>query len=229
MASSESLLLLTCLWLSYFAMHSWFASLRLKRWVARRYPWLAPWYRIIYNSLATLLILPPLYMMWSLGGEPLWQWDGLTAWLAYSLASLAIIAFFWSLKYYDGSEFLGLRQLRLRIHDVRDQEQFHISPLHRFVRHPWYSLGLVIIWTQEMDPARLVSALAMTIYFLGGSILEERKLLVYHGKVYRIYREKVPGLVPRPWRYLRRKQAEELLRLDLHQRADKSRPHASSN
>ena len=35
-----------------------------------------------------------------------------------------------------------------------------LSPLHRWVRHPWYFLGLLILWTQEMNAALLVTALA---------------------------------------------------------------------
>ena len=122
----------------------------------------------------------------------------------------ALFGFFWSLKFYDGSEFLGLRQIRLGIREVRDQERFHISPLHRYVRHPWYNLGLVLVWTEDMDPARLVSALVITLYFVIGSYQEEKKLLVYHGEQYRRYQQQVPGLIPKPWRYLSREQADKL-------------------
>lgn len=203
--------LLACLWLVYFLLHSWLASLRLKHWVARRFPYITPWYRLIFNTLALVLLVPPIGLMWQLSGEPLWQWHGLTAWLAYGAMSLAFVGFIWSLNFYDGCEFLGLRQLKLQIHDVKDQERLHISPMHRFVRHPWYSLGLVLVWTQEMDMARLISAFAITLYFLLGSILEERKLLLYHGESYRKYRARVPALLPNPWRYLTVEEAKQLL------------------
>jgi protein-S-isoprenylcysteine O-methyltransferase Ste14 len=212
MPKPESLIFLAALWLAYFAAHSTLASLTLKRWVANRYPDLTPWYRLLFNFLAIALLLPPLWLMWQLGGEKLWQWQGLSAWLAYGLMLLAIVGFLWSLKFYDGSEFLGLRQLRQQIHEVQDQERFHISPLHRFVRHPWYSLGLVLVWTQEMDAARLVSSLMITLYFFLGSILEERKLMIFHGSIYQLYRRKVPGLIPLPWKYLTQEAARQLLR-----------------
>jgi steroid 5-alpha reductase family enzyme len=94
---------------------------------------------------------------------------------------------------------------------VEDQERFHLSPLHRWVRHPWYFLGLVIVWTRDMSAAMFVSALFITAYFAIGSRLEERKLLVYHGERYRRYRERVAGLVPLPWKMLSRAEAGELL------------------
>ena len=157
MPQTTDLILLALLWLGYFLIHSLLASLWLKQRVADRYPQLLPWYRILFNVLAVVLILPPLVQLWWLRSEPLWRWEGALAWTAYALMLLACLGFVWSLRYYDGGEFLGLRQLARRQRDVRDQERLHISPMHRFVRHPWYSLGLVLVWTQDMDPARLVS------------------------------------------------------------------------
>ena len=171
----------------------------------------APLYRLAFNLLAVLLIIPPLMLMYSLHGSWLWQWNGIAAWLANGLALLALLGFVWSLRYYDGQEFLGLRQWRIGIKTVEDQERFQISPLHRFVRHPWYSLALVLIWTRDMNAAFLVTAVAFTLYFILGSWLEERKLIQYHGEIYRRYRERVPCLIPLPWRYLSRKQVCELL------------------
>ena len=83
-------------------------------------------------------------------------------------------------------------------------------PLHRHVRHPWYALSLVLLWTRDMSTALLVSALAITAYFVVGSWLEERKLLARFGPAYGQYMARVPGLVPRPWRRLSREEARQL-------------------
>ncbi len=211
MPDPTSLTLLALLWLIYFLLHSWLASLRIKFWIANRYPAVTPWYRLIFNLLAIALILPPAGYMRFLQSEPLWHWHGFSAWIAHGLALLALSLFFWSLRFYDSSEFLGLRQIRMRIQQIEDQEHFQISPLHRFVRHPWYSIGLVLVWSQEMDPARLVSALMISLYFLIGSRLEERKLSILHGEIYQEYQKRVPGLIPSPWSYLTRNQAQVLL------------------
>jgi protein-S-isoprenylcysteine O-methyltransferase Ste14 len=197
-------------WLLYFLVHSWLASLSAKRWVAAHRPRWMPAYRLVFNLLALALLLPPLWLTYAVKGPTLWQWTGLGWWLANGLALTAIFGFASSLRHYDGSEFLGLRQLRAGITAVEDQERFIISPLHRFVRHPWYSLGLVLIWTRDMDPAFLTTAVSVTLYFLIGSLLEERKLIAYHGPVYRRYRRLVPSLLPLPWRYLTRDQAKRL-------------------
>lgn len=198
-------------WLVYFALHSLLASLGLKRWVARELPRWMPAYRLGYNVLALLLLIPPLALAYLERGPWLWQWTGLGWWIANGIAALAVVGLIWSMRWYDGAEFLGLRQWRDQVMAVEDQERFQLSPLHRHVRHPWYSLGLAIIWTRDMDLPLLISALMITLYFILGSRLEERKLIHYHGEVYRRYRRLVPGLIPSPRRFLSSEQARRLL------------------
>ena len=189
-------------WIGYFVLHSALASLPVKRAVAARWPQVVPAYRLIFNAVALLLIAPLLVWTLAYPGPLLWRWSGGWRWLADALASLAVLGLLWTLRDYDGSEFLGLRQWRDRERRVEDQERLHLSPLHRFVRHPWYSLGLVLLWTRDMDAARLLAGALATIYVVVGLRLEERKLIEYHGERYRRYRERVPALLPRPWRRL---------------------------
>jgi len=204
-----SLLVLT--WSIYFGIHSLLASLSLKRWVARNHPGWMPGYRLFFNASAILLLFPPLGLTYVERGPWFWEWTGIGWWIANGLAAAAALAIVWSLRWYDGSEFLGLAQWRGDVRAAEDQESFHLSPMHRYVRHPWYSLGLVLVWTRDMDPAFLTTAVMITLYFLLGSRLEERKLVVYHGQLYRVYRRQVPSLVPLPWRYLTRQCAQELI------------------
>lgn len=212
--SDRRLWLLAATWLIYFLVHSLLASLLLKRWVAGRWPRLLPAYRLLFNLQSLLLLVPPLYLTYSWQGPDLWRWEGAAWWLANGAALGALLLFFWSLKYYDSGEFLGTRQWRENQQRVEDQEQFHISPLHRYVRHPWYALGLVLVWSRDMNAALLISSLSISLYFILGSRLEERKLIAYHGIRYRRYRDRVPGLLPDPRRYLTAEQAEALLRYE---------------
>ncbi len=208
--TSGHLVALTGAWVIYFVIHSLLASLALKRWIADRRPNWLPAYRLFFNAASLVLLIPPLVLTYGYPGPWLWRWTGLGWWVANGLALLAALGFVWSLRYYDGAEFLGLRQWRGKVRSVEDQERFRISPLHRFVRHPWYSLGLVLVWTRDMDPAILLTAVLATAYLIVGSHLEERKLLVYHGDVYRRYRQRVPSLIPLPWRKLSVEQARAL-------------------
>jgi protein-S-isoprenylcysteine O-methyltransferase Ste14 len=207
----QNIVLLSFCWLAYFALHSALASLTVKRWVATAWPRLMPYYRLTFNILASLLILPILWFTYREPGPLLWHWQGAAAWLANGLALAALFGFWLSLKSYDMQEFLGLRQLRLDVRKVEDQEHFHLSPFHRHVRHPWYFFGLVLVWTRDMNATTLLSSVFITLYFIIGSRLEEQKLLAYHGDIYRRYMARVPGLIPLPWKSLTAEEAEALL------------------
>lgn len=189
-------------WLFYFLAHSLLASISAKEFIACRFPGVMPFYRLTYNILAVVLLLIPLAIMYRFEGEWLWRWSGIFGWISIVISLLAIAGFLWSLRYYDMDEFLGVRQMSEQINSVDDQEQFYLSPLHRWVRHPWYFFALLLIWTRDMNEAMLISAIMMTLYFVIGSKLEDRKLVRYHGDIYQRYRELVPGLIPLPWKYL---------------------------
>ncbi len=207
---SPQLLTLAAAWLAYCAIHSLLASLWLKERVAERWPQAMAAYRLAFNVTAVVLIIPLLWLTYTLDGPWLWRWQGPWGWLADGIALAAVAGFLWSLRYYDTQEFLGLRQWRERATSVLDQERFHISPLHRYVRHPWYFLALLILWSRDMNPAWLAVTVLASAYFVVGSRLEEAKLLRYHGEVYARYRARVPGLIPLPWRHLDPQEAEAL-------------------
>ncbi|WP_454454989.1 methyltransferase family protein [Thauera phenylacetica] len=204
-------------WLAYAALHSVLASLWFKHVVAARWPRLAPAYRLGFNLLAVVLLLPPLWLTFAWRGPLLWSWDGGWAWLANALALAAVAGFLWSTRYYDMGVFYGSMQWRTRERAAEDPGGLALSPLHRHVRHPWYSLGLLILWTRDMDEARLTSALCITLYLWLGSLLEEKKLLAFHGEAYARYRARVPGLIPWPGRSLDADEARALCALRRHQ------------
>lgn len=199
-------------WVAYAALHSLLASLRCKAWVTRRWPDLAPWYRLAFNLQSVILVLPLVWATYAIPGDWLWRWTGLWAWLANGLALAALAGFWLSSGTYDMGEFIGTKPLSEKRSDAVEHDGFRISPLHRFVRHPWYALGLLLIWTRDMNAPLLVSALAITLYFVIGSWLEERKLEAHFGAAYREYRQRVPGLIPLPWKRLTTAEAESLVR-----------------
>ena len=211
MNSLMSYIIVVSVFLAYFLLHSLTASIMMKQWVANRWPKVMPYYRLAFNALAILLSVPLLMVMYLYPGEVLWQWQGLGFYLTSALAILAVAGFIYSLQHYDISEFWGTRQLREHNTSVYDQEGFHISPFHRYVRHPWYFFALVIIWTRDVSSVQLLVYLLVTAYFIYGSQLEERKLIAYHGEVYRKYQQKVAGVFPLPWKILSAEQAHTLL------------------
>ncbi len=94
--------------------------------------------------------------------------------------------------------FLGLSQL---LGDDAQQPKLVTTGLYRWVRHPLYTAGLMIIWfTPVMTENHLAFAVSLTIYIIVGARHEEQRLLADHGQVYTQYRKQVPMLIPQPWR-----------------------------
>jgi protein-S-isoprenylcysteine O-methyltransferase Ste14 len=212
MPSSLHLLLVAITWAAYGVVHSLLASTAMKRWFATHFPDYYRGYRLGYNLLAVVLLAPSLWLMLSYPGPPLWQWPTPVNWMVNGITLMALAGFMWSARYYDTGEFLGTRQLRSQRTEPYDEAALSLSPLHRWVRHPWYFLGLAILWTREMDAALLTSAVMLTLYLVIGAHLEDNKLIARYGEPYRRYREKVPGLLPLPWRHLSREDAEDIVK-----------------
>lgn len=199
--------LLFGLWILYGLIHSALAARRVKAAVSRRWPAMRGNYRLAFNVLAVLLVIPPLALTYALAGPLLWSWSGVAAWLQHTFAALALGGFAWTGRHYDMREFLGLAHAAP---EAPTHAPLSLSPLHRYVRHPWYFLALVLIWTRDMDAARLVSAVAITGYFWIGSRFEEAKLIDEYGEAYRTYRRSVGGLLPLPGKRLTREEAERI-------------------
>jgi protein-S-isoprenylcysteine O-methyltransferase Ste14 len=205
-----SLPVLSAAWLGYGLLHSLLASRPVKAWTAARLPGLMPAYPLLYNGMALLALAP--FILW-LARDPgpfLWRWASAAGWVANGLACAALAALLLAGTTYDLGAFLGWRAWRERRQDGGDGEPFRIGRIHRFVRHPWYAVSLVVLWTRDMTALRLVSAAWITAYFLIGSRLEERKLLAQYGDRYRRYRARVAPFLPLPWKILTRAEARDL-------------------
>lgn len=168
-------------------------------------------YRLVYNVLAFATILPALYLVFRLPNQELYRfpapWDS----IVLGLQVLAAVGLVYSVYQMDVWFFLGVRQLgeppqlgvRYSI-DSTSTPQLVTNGLYRFVRHPLYTTSLIVLYlASPMSLNWLAFAIGCNVYFLAGSIFEERKLVREFGSAYRVYQQRVPRLLPRPWRWLR--------------------------
>ena len=205
-------------WLLFFISHSILASVSVKARVAHYFPALVRFYRLLYNILALMIFVPLILYMKDHTGTILWQWHPPIKSFLDILALAAAVGIGLTLIGFNVQEFLGLHQLRTKSKNVYEQGGMHISVVHRYVRHPWYFLILVILWTRDIGVAQLVTYTLFTLYFIIGSRLEERKLLMYYGEAYAQYMKKVPGIIPFPWFHLSKQEALDLLELSSRMR-----------
>jgi protein-S-isoprenylcysteine O-methyltransferase Ste14 len=112
---------------------------------------------------------------------------------------VTIIATFYTTRYIDMGEFLGIRtHLRALKNKPPKSPVFCVEGPYSYCRHPMYLLCILILWIgPTMTYGRLEFALLATAYFLVGTFLEERNLRAELGNVYDVYRENVPMWIPR--------------------------------
>jgi protein-S-isoprenylcysteine O-methyltransferase Ste14 len=194
-------MLLALGWILWATMHSFLISPVWLAGVKHSWPGFYPWYRLSYNIFALLTLGLLLYykqmltglvlLTWPIGLAPL-RWAGLiyVFWLAWAGA-----------KVYDLGLVGGVKPVRLR---PELPENTHSDPLYTHgilqrVRHPWYSAGLVLLWTRTatFDWGELVTSIILTLYLLIGAWWEEKKLVAVYGPAYQEYQKIVPMFWPR--------------------------------
>jgi protein-S-isoprenylcysteine O-methyltransferase Ste14 len=183
----------------YGALHSLLASLRAKT-LARRTlgPASARWYRLGYNLIGALTLLPVLAIPARQPGLLLyraaWPWSG----LMLAGQALALVIILVGLLQTGLAGFLGLRQLLEG--EPEGPPRLRVTGLYRWVRHPLYTAGLALLWLSPlMTTSTLALFIGLSLYLYIGSLFEERRMIREFGQAYREYQRRVPRLLPRPW------------------------------
>lgn len=193
--------MLTTYALVWAGFHSLLASDPAKDWVPRTLGRSTRrWYRLAFNLLAGISLLPLLLLLAVLPDVSVYTIPVPWRWLSYAGQSLSFLALAWTVLQTSPLHFVGLAQLLAR--EPSDNEPLQFRGLYAHVRHPLYLLSMVLLWlTSEMTVNRITVNILASLYFILGSMLEERKLLQQYGEAYAHYQSNVPRLVPRLHRY----------------------------
>ena len=192
-------LTLALLWAAYFVLHSLLAANRVKDFLKNKMSSSARYYRLLFNLIATLTILPVLFynalisQQWLLPDA----WKDIFTIIGLILATYGIIIVRLAFRQYSLKDFLGFRQVK----EGEKEEDFSNEGILSVVRHPLYTGGLLILlgfWIFSPTLANLVTVIMLTAYILFGIRLEENKLVAQYGEDYRRYQQEVPMLIPRP-------------------------------
>lgn len=185
---------------AYGALHSLLASMWMKNWVRRTFGSRSDrLYRLTYNAIGTLTLLPVLVILALHPGDTLyrvpWPWSLLTA--LGQVMALFLLGM--GLLQTDVWYFLGLRQFLEKGKDA--PSKLVVRGIYRWVRHPLYTAGLIFIWlTPILTTSLFALNLGLTAYIYIGSLFEEKRLITEFGETYLAYQQSVPRLIPRPWR-----------------------------
>ena len=185
------LILVVLLW---GILHSILASLKAKKlaggWIGTR--WMR-FYRLLYNFLAVLTLIPILGLAAVTPDRKLYlvpfPWSGLMV-IGEILAVVALLVGFLQTGAMD---FIGLRQLG----ESKQPARLTTGGLYRYVRHPLYSAGLAFIWLLPYMTANVLAInIGLTVYVVVGAFFEERKLRSEFGLQYSNYVTVTPMFVP---------------------------------
>jgi protein-S-isoprenylcysteine O-methyltransferase Ste14 len=176
------------------AVHSFLASLGVKqasqRWFGSD---ITRWYRLGYNIFSVASFLPIVWMMAVLPDRPLYQVPAPWSYFMFTGQALAVLLLLTGLLQTDTLSFIGLRQL----FGPEQPASLVTGGLYRWVRHPLYTAGLLILWlTPRVSLNSMVVFAGLSLYILAGAWFEERKLLREYGAVYAEYRRVTPMLIP---------------------------------
>jgi protein-S-isoprenylcysteine O-methyltransferase Ste14 len=182
--------------LSYGLLHTLLASLKMKaitrNWFGSRTD---QWYRLAYNFIAIITLLPILFLPILLLDKEIYRIPFPWVIATLSIQTLAVIVLAAGMRQTGITSFAGLRQLLLP--EDTSPPRLVTDGLYRYVRHPLYTSGLVIIWLIPFMSYNLLALiLGLSIYILVGAYFEERKLLVEFGDAYSEYRQRTPMLIP---------------------------------
>ncbi len=182
----------------YGVIHSWMASLRLKKWLQGNYPhFTSHYYRLFFSIFSVLSLLPILVLVRVLPDKPLYQIPSPLVFITITVQFICAVLLLLVLFQTDIWVFSGLQQALGR---KPKQETFRADGIYRLVRHPAYSFGLIFLWLNPvMSVNLLVLIISSTVYIIVGAVLEERKLLAQFPE-YAEYRRRVPMFIPRLWK-----------------------------
>ena len=185
------------LWTGWCACHSLLicrtVTAFMQRKLGRRYAW----YRLFFNLFSGITLLPVIYYHFTLPRQEIFAWHGFWRLPQGALLLYALVMFFQGKKIYDMPYFLGIRQIRAYLHKEKE-EKLPFQPEQRLiVRHPWYSAGIALAWGGgDISDITLVAKLIISLYFIIGAFLEERKMLAEIGEPYREFCRNTPMLFP---------------------------------
>jgi protein-S-isoprenylcysteine O-methyltransferase Ste14 len=162
-------------------------------------------YRIFYILFSIVTLPPVLWYQSSLPQHAIVEPGTVIRLVQGVLLFYGILMFYLGARVYDMRFFLGISQWQnAKKNNKPALLPFHTAGVLAYVRHPWYSGGIAFIWGfGTVTDIYLLTRLILTVYFIIGTVHEERRLVIELGDAYKTYRSEVPMLIP--WKLKKRK------------------------
>lgn len=188
-------------WVCWCCLHSLLITATARHWFeARGGAWIGL-YRLGYVWFSLVTLLPLLWYTRTVSQHQLVTPTSGLQGLQMICLFYALALFIGGLRVYDLRAFLGIQAWRdYRVGCKSIPPVFVQTGILRFVRHPWYSGGIALLWSlPNLTDVSLATRTLLTCYLIVGTLLEERKLKASLGPSYRAYCRRVPMLLP--WKF----------------------------
>jgi protein-S-isoprenylcysteine O-methyltransferase Ste14 len=196
-SDAEAIAIDALLSIGFFVQHSGMVRRSIRQLLSALIPQYA--YGAVY-SIGSGLALLAVIVFWQPTDAVVVVVDSPLRLLLRGLFVAAVLSFVWGVRALGSFDGFGVRPIRAHLRGTPIRElPLSIRGPYRWVRHPLYTMVLVMIWSSpDLTGDRLLFNLFWTLWIVIGTILEERDLIEEFGEDYRRYRAVVPMLIP--WR-----------------------------
>jgi len=189
------------LWILWCALHSFLISITVTEYLKKKFGAWFRFYRLFFNAVSLLTLIPVVYYSFSLQGAAVFTWDGGWVMVKYALFVISIALFVAGGRHYSMAQFLGMRQIKTNRANrtLSAYDTFDSSGILGVIRHPWYLAAILVVWARDISLLSFLINIIIDTYIVIGAHLEERKLLREFGTRYREYQKRVSMFIPYKW------------------------------
>jgi protein-S-isoprenylcysteine O-methyltransferase Ste14 len=201
MSAQSKYLVLSMLVIAWCFLHSALISISVTEYLKRNLGPAFRFYRLFYNVVAVITLVPVVVFADSVRTQPIFSWDGYLRIVQVALLGTAALLFFLGARHYDARQLLGIKQIREGTSDkaITSSGKLDTSGVLGMIRHPWYAGGMLLVWARPLDVSVIIVNIILTAYLLIGTLLEEKKLVREFGEEYRAYQARVSMFIPYKW------------------------------
>jgi len=158
-------------------------------------------FRLFFNLISLATLAPLVWYGFKLRSAPFFEWSGYLKPVQIILLGLGLFLFLAGARHYNGWIFFGIKQIREKtVYDsLSKTNRLNTAGILGFIRHPWYTAVIALLWAQDLDISVLLANIVFTAYLIIGTFLEERKLVMEFGDQYRAYQKTVSMFIPYQW------------------------------
>jgi len=194
-------LMLSFLVIAWCILHSAMISVSVTEYFKKRLGHKFRFYRLFFNFVAILTLLPVALYAYSIRTQAIFQWDGYLRLGQVLLLAIAVLLLFLGGRHYNMDQLLGIKQIKEGTSNkaISDTGELDTSGILEITRHPWYLATILLIWARQMDLSALFVNVILTSYLIVGTVLEEKILIREFGEKYKAYQNRVSMLIPFKW------------------------------